>query len=198
MKNNNFTRGSGLLEGFLAKKRANLANHLITNNYRNGRILDIGCGSYPYFLETTKFKEKYGIDPSINLSLVRGSKIVLKKMKLGKTTLSFKNDYFDVVTMLAVFEHIDNDDLQLILKEIYRILKKNGIFIITTPAPWSDKLLHFMAKFSFISSEEIHEHKHNHPKSKIENILSQAGFAKNKIQSGFFELNMNMWFNAKK
>jgi ubiquinone/menaquinone biosynthesis C-methylase UbiE len=119
-------------------------------------------------------------------------------MKLGKKAFPFGSNYFNIVTMLAVFEHIDNDDLKPMLKEIYRILKKNGILIITTPAPWSDKLLHFMARLGLISAEEIHEHKHNHPKAKIENILSQAGFAKSKIQSGFFEFHMNMWFTAKK
>jgi ubiquinone/menaquinone biosynthesis C-methylase UbiE len=192
------TRGSGLFEVFLAKKRAKLANKLISEGQRNGRILDIGCGSYPYFLETTKFKEKYGIDPSLNIALIKNKDIILKKIKIDKKTLPFVNNYFDVITMLAVFEHIEHDELQFVLKEVYRVLRKNGIFIITTPAPWSDKLLHFMAKFGLISAEEIHEHKHNHPKSKIENILSQAGFAKNKIKNGFFELHMNMWFTVRK
>ena len=40
--------------------------------------------------------------------------------------------------------------------------------------PWADKLLHFMAKFGLISSEEIHEHKHNHPMKKIEDIFSKS------------------------
>jgi CTP synthase (UTP-ammonia lyase) len=69
---------------------------------------------------------------------------------------------------------------------------------MTTPASWSDKLLHFMAKFGLISAEEIHEHKHNHAKEKIESILVEAGFEKRKISSGFFEIHMNMWFTASK
>jgi SAM-dependent methyltransferase len=85
-----------------------------------------------------------------------------------------------------------------VLKEIKRVLKPNSVFIITTPAPWSDKLLHVMARTGLISAEEIHEHKHNLSKSKIENILVEAGFTKNKIKSGFFELYMNMWFKVEK
>jgi ubiquinone/menaquinone biosynthesis C-methylase UbiE len=192
------TRGSGLLEVFLAKKRAKLANSLISKSHRSGKILDVGCGSYPYFLTTTKFKEKYGIDPSLDLSLVKDAGIILKKIKINKETLSFANNYFDVVTMLAVFEHIEHNDLIAVIKEIRRVLKKDGVLIITTPAPWSDKLLHRMAIVGLISSEEIHEHKHNHSKSKIENLLKEAGFEKSKIKSGFFELYMNMWFTAKK
>jgi len=192
------TRGSGLLEQFLAKKRAKLANKFIASEKRSGRILDVGCGSYPYFLETTTFKEKYGIDQTVDLMAIKNSNITLKKFKIDKKTLPFQNDYFDVITMLAVFEHIENNDLVPILKEICRMLKQNGIFIITTPAPWSDKLLHFMARVGLISAEEIHEHKHNQSRLKIEHIIAEAGFAESKIRSGYFELGFNMWFTARK
>jgi len=55
-----------------------------------------------------------------------------------------------------------------------------------------------MAKFKLISSEEIHEHKHNHQRKKIEDFLENAGFKKKNIKSGFFELGFNMWFKATK
>lgn len=196
MKNNHYTRGTGILEVFLAKQRASKANSFISKEQRSGKILDIGCGSYPYFLTSIDFKEKYGIDPS--LTSLKLENITLEKLDVTKNKLSFKNNYFNVVTMLAVFEHIEQDKLPEVLYEIKRVLKKDGIFIITTPAPWTDKLLRFMARFSLISSEEIHEHKHNHPRERIEGILVEAGFEKRKIRSGFFELFMNMWFTASK
>lgn len=195
---NSYTRGDGLLEGFLAKQRSNLANGFITPKQRNGRILDIGCGYYPYFLINTDFNEKYGIDPFVNLSLIKKEKIKLIKNKVDNKKLVFQDNYFDTVTMLAVFEHIDGDKLIPVLKEIYRVLKKDGTFIITTPAPWADKLLHQMSKFGLISKDEIHDHKHNHPRAKIENILQDARFEKEKIRSGFFEMGLNMWFKAAK
>lgn len=111
--------------------------------------------------------------------------------------LPYEDNYFNVVTMLAVFEHIDGDKLNNLLKEIRRVLKSSGVLIITTPSPWSDKLLHNMAKVGLISEEEIHEHKHNHGKKKIENIILEAGFKK-EIKSGYFELSFNMWFTARK
>ena len=194
----NITRGWGLLEVFLAKQRANKANSFIPKTFREGKILDIGCGSFPYFLATTNFKEKYGIDPVINLKVVGEKGIRLNKIAAGAKRLPFEDSFFDVVTMLAVFEHIDHDDLTPVIKEINRILRKGGILIITTPAPWADKLLHQMARVGLISSEEIHEHKHNHRREKIEDIIESAGFKKNKIRSGFFELRMNMWFVAQK
>jgi len=196
MKNDHYTRGTGILEVFLAKQRANKANSLILKEQRKGKILDIGCGSYPYFLVSTRFEEKYGLDPSLKLSEINEKNLNLKQLDIAKNKLPFKDNYFNVITMLAVFEHIEQDKLLDVLNEIKRVLKKDGIFIITTPAPWADKLLHSMARVDLISSEEIHEHKHNHPKEKIEGILLSSGFEKRKIKSGFFELGMNMWFTA--
>lgn len=193
-----FTRGNGLLEDFLAKKRAQKANNLILQSYRKGRILDIGCGSYPYFLINTNFNQKYGIDPSLKLSDVKNKHLNLQVMDVAGNNLPFLDNYFDTVTMLAVFEHIDGNKLIPVLKEIRRILKKEGLYIITTPAPWSDKLLHQMSKVGLISSEEIHEHKTHHTKSKIEEMLRISGFKDEKIKSGYFEIYMNMWFTAVK
>ncbi len=192
---NNLTRGDGLLEGYLAKKRADKANKLLKDTRREV-ILDIGCGSFPYFLLNTSFNKKYGIDPSLGTTSVKD--LILKKEDVTNKCLSFEDNYFDAVTMLAVFEHIEHDKLRMVLTEIRRVLKKNGVFVITTPAPWSDKLLHFMAMFSIISKEEIHEHKHNLSHKKIKDYLVETGFSRNKIKNGFFEGFMNMWFRAEK
>lgn len=196
LKVNNVTRGKGLLENFLARQRANKANSFISNKQRKGRIFDIGCGTYPYFLSLTKFKEKYGMDPVVSVNSVVGQNLHLEQAEITKNKLIYKDNYFDVVTMLAVFEHIEHDKLNFVLAEIKRVLKRDGVLIITTPSPWADKLLHFMARLYLISKDEIHEHKHNHPKKKIESILQDAGFEKNKIKSGFFEFFMNMWFTG--
>lgn len=195
------TRGFGLLENFLAKKRAALANELVHKNHKKNRVLDIGCGTFPYFLVSSNAKEKYGMDPSVNLALFNKNEkrnIFLKKIKVGKQKFPFKNNFFDVITMLAVFEHIDHDKLAYVLKEIRRTLRNGGIFIITTPAPWSDKLLHYMANFRLISKEEIHEHKHNLTHKRIKEYLKDAGFSEDNIENGFFEVYLNMWFKAEK
>ena len=57
-----YTRGKGLLEPLLARLRTQRANQLIPTELRDGRILDIGCGSYPYFLAHTAFKAKFAVD----------------------------------------------------------------------------------------------------------------------------------------
>ena len=196
----NLTRGFGLLENFLAKKRAEMANKLLRKDHKKTRVLDIGCGTFPYFLLVSNARKKYGIDPSVNLSLLKNNNknIFLKKIKVGEQRLPFKDNFFDVITMLAVFEHIDHDKLNHALKEVKRTLKRGGIFIITTPAPWSDRPLHYLANFGIISKEEIHEHKHNLTHKRIKEYLKDAGFSEDKIENGFFEVYLNMWFKAEK
>jgi len=191
---NNPTRGNGVLEGLLANLRAGKANSFIKEKYRNGRILDIGCGTYPYFLTSTNFKQKYGIDPSVNLNLSKNKNTSLLKEKIGEKKIPFRDNFFDVVIMLAVFEHIDSGKINFVLSEIKRVLKKEGMLIITTPSPWSDKLLHLMGEVGLISSEEIHEHKTHYSMGEIVDILKESGFRQSNIKNGYFELGFNMWF----
>jgi hypothetical protein len=41
---------------------AKIANRLIPQELRLGGILDIGCGTFPYFLARTEFEKKFAID----------------------------------------------------------------------------------------------------------------------------------------
>jgi ubiquinone/menaquinone biosynthesis C-methylase UbiE len=79
------------------------------------KVLDIGCGD-GYFLKKLKNADGYGID---------------KLLGDDANKMDFNNSYFDIVTMLAVIEHITNPEK--IIDEIYRVLKPGGKFIFTTP-----------------------------------------------------------------
>jgi SAM-dependent methyltransferase len=183
------TRGFGLLEHLLAVKRAEMADRLIPDNLRAFRILDIGCGSYPIFLAKTKFNEKYGLDKSINSSI---DDLILKRFDItSKPNLPFKRDFFAVVTLLAVFEHLDPKILVSFLKECRRVLKNGGRLIITTPAPWTGILLGIMAKLCLVSREEIKEHIRLYSHKEIISYLEKSGFES--IDFGYFEFMLNSW-----
>lgn len=192
------TRGSGLLENILSKKRANLAISKIPVEYYSGKILDIGCGLYPYFLSKINFNEKYGLDKNIeNIKIVENIKIIEMDLYNIKK-IPFENNTFDVITVLAVFEHVERHIAVTICTEIYRILKKNGLFIITTPARWTDYLLKVIAKFNIVSLEEINEHKDLYTKNALLNTLEKSNFNRNDINTGTFEFFMNLYAVAKK
>jgi len=191
------TRGEGLLEPYLARKRAAMANHLIPTELRSGRILDIGCGSFPYFLSHTSFKEKYAIDqlpPAVESSEIHWHTLNLN----DQPRLPFKDAYMDAITMLAVAEHLDPDGLEFLLKETYRVLKPGGKVIITTPSSWSDGLLHVMARLNLVSAEEINEHVFAYTLPLLGWYFGRAGFEMTRVHFGYFELGLNMWATAQR
>jgi len=194
------TRGKGLLEPLLADLRAQRANKLISSSLRTGRILDIGCGSYPYFLAHTSFAEKFAID-QIPLSQQTAAKLRIESFTLDlevKPRLPFEDKFFEAVTLLAVVEHLDPAHMAALFKEIYRVLKPNGQVILTTPAAWSDGLLKVMARINLVSAEEIHEHVYAYTLPLLGWYFGQAGFEMTKTKFGYFEFMLNMWATAQK
>lgn len=194
------TRGKGLLEPMLADLRAQRANKLIPSNLRNGRILDIGCGSFPYFLAHTAFKEKFAID-QIKIPQQTALDLKIESFTLDLEVdpkLPFEDNYFEAITLLAVVEHLDPALMAKLFKEIYRVLKPGGAVILTTPAAWSDGLLKFMARVNLVSAEEIHEHAYAYTLPLLGWYFGQAGFEMTRIKFGYFEFMLNMWATAQK
>ena len=111
--------------------RRELIKNLIEDNIgKKGKIVDIGCGPG----ENLKFFNNYdiiGIDNSDEfINYAKKDNIKILKSKFPKTP--FKKNNFDAALCLDLLEHID-DDYEGI-KEIYRILKPQGIAVITVPA----------------------------------------------------------------
>lgn len=196
------TRGYGVLEGLLARKRCAMANRLIPDAARRGRILDIGCGTHPYFLLHTKFSERYGLDKVVrpeDQALFARQGIELANHELAADAdLPHAGDAFDVVTMLAVFEHIPPACLGGLLREIHRVLKPGGHYILTTPNWWTDPILKTLALLRLVSPDEIHEHQDAYRAEAIGDLLVKAGFSADGITAGRFELGMNIWVMARK
>ena len=102
-------------------------------------VLDIGCGDG--FLTnalSSACEEVTGIDASLtgislSQSMIDNSKIYLACGLAGN--LPFKGNAFDVVTLFEVIEHIPVTSLKDVMKEIKRVLKEEGMLIVTTPNP---------------------------------------------------------------
>ena len=194
------TRGKGLLEPLLADLRAQRANKLIPPSLRSGRILDIGCGTYPYFLAHTLFREKFAID-QIPIPKNTAMELRIESFSLDletKPDLPFGDQFFEAVTLLAVVEHLDPSLMALLFKEVYRVLKPGGMVILTTPAALSDGLLRLMARVNLVSAEEIREHAYAYTLPLLGWYFGQAGFEMTKICFGYFEFMLNMWATAQK
>lgn len=99
---------------------------------KKGKILDIGAAS-GFFLKVAKDAgwETSGVEPSKWSSSYANNNY---KVKVKQGTLSeakFKSNYFDVITMWDVLEHVPDPTLEL--KEVYRILKPGGMLVINYP-----------------------------------------------------------------
>lgn len=120
------------------------------NQIKQPKILDIGCGAGKNLDELKEIGRVYGLDSSkkaIEYCRKRG----LKNLVLGSAEkVPLPSDSFDIVTILDVLEHTDD---QRTLKEIKRLLKKGGLLILTVPAlPWLwskwDKVLHHKRRYT--------------------------------------------------
>ena len=190
------TRGHGLLESSLARRRMRQAELLISPAQRPGRILDIGCGSYPLFLSLARFGDRVGLDripEEIKEQWAAHGVRLLDHDVEQDATLPYAAESFEVVTMLAVFEHRSPDTLLAGLKEVHRLLKPGGQYIMTTPARWTFHLLRAMARLGLLSSDEIDEHHKTYGHREIRSFLEKAGFEPDCIRLGHFEAGLNNW-----
>ena len=190
------TRGHGLLEGFLARRRTARANALIPEAARAGRVLDIGCGTYPLFLLNTRFAERYGLDREVPDGLHQPGLFLRPHDVAVSERLPFEDRFFDVVTMLAVFEHLDRPVLTRLLSEVLRVLKPGGVFVMTTPAGWTDQLLRTMGRVGLVSHEEVDEHRGTYSHAQIVEVAKGAGFDPGLMRYGTFEAGLNLWVTA--
>jgi SAM-dependent methyltransferase len=182
----------------LARQRARRADSLIPDGARTGRILDIGCGSYPAFLTNTRFAERYGLD-RVALPAVRDAGLNLVAHDVADSSgLPFDGAFFDVVSMLAVFEHLETPVLRRLLADIHRVLRPGGTYVMTTPLRWTEGILKVMSRMKLVSSEEVDEHKAQYSGAQIIPLMVEAGFDPSLIRHGTFELGVNLWATAQK
>jgi len=137
------------------------------NNLTPGRIIDVGCG-LGFLLSALDSKwEKHGAEVS---SLAAENAQKWGKIFVGKLNdAKYSDDYFDVVVLYHVIEHLD-DPFEMI-KEIYRILKTGGKLILGTPDfdcacarlfKENFRLLHDKTHISLFTNDSMHRFLQDH------------------------------------
>lgn len=106
-----------------------------------GPILVIGAG-LGYFVECC---ERFGIK-CIGL---KGSEYAVKEAKKRfdidvhhhylQEKLPFEDNSFTVVLCNQIIEHLSNNTAKLVLKECYRVFKKDGIIVVNSPCRYNKK-----------------------------------------------------------
>ncbi len=100
---------------------------------KHTKLLDFGCGSGIFVEELEKAGfDAHGVDISdeaVRFGALQGIKNL---STIDSHKINFPDNTFDVVLSMDVLEHLEDEEWAL--KEIERILKPNGIFVVMVPA----------------------------------------------------------------
>ncbi|KKQ95048.1 MAG: Methyltransferase type 11 [Candidatus Woesebacteria bacterium GW2011_GWA1_39_11b] len=163
----------------------------------DSEVLDLGCGYNGELLIyfSSKIKRGVGVDIYVTRK-IKEKNITLLEGRVDRN-ITLKDSSFNVITALALIEHIENP--HKILQEAYRLLKKDGVFLLTTPDKKSKPLLEFLAfKLGVISKHEIKDHKRYYSKKGLIDALVNAGFNKKEVEINTFEMGLNLVAKARK
>jgi len=141
------------------------------------KLLDIGSGTGQFLYEMKQLGiEGHGIEPGKfdeKDSLENGLKIKKEYLKEGV----FKKDFFDVITINHVLEHVNNPSE--IISETKNLLKKGGLFIIDIPNTKS--LSNKIFEKNWLSYD-VPRHLINYSEKNLSNFLKKHGFKIKRIR----------------
>lgn len=96
-------------------------------NFNNKKILDVGCSNGEFFLFLKKKGINFdGIGYDVDRSIAKVIDFPLYH------DLRKINEKFDIITMFEVIEHMYLDELIKLIKKLKKLLKRDGILIIST------------------------------------------------------------------
>jgi 2-polyprenyl-3-methyl-5-hydroxy-6-metoxy-1,4-benzoquinol methylase len=174
----------------LSKFSIDIKKHLIRYNFanlfvkENSEVLDAACGvGYGSYLLSQKAKKVIGIDYSSSAIKFAKKNYKNKKIKFLKLNILNFNlkKKFDTVVSLETLEHLNKIDGINWIKKCYKLLKKNGIFVCSSP------LLRIRNKKAFITNPH---HLHEMRRSDLERHLKRI-FKKRNINL-FIQENNNL------
>ncbi len=142
---------------------------------KDGTVLDVGCGDMYLMTQLPQFAWT-GLDINPSLS---NTKAV--KQDIQKTPYPFEAESFDTIVCSEVLEHMF--DPVSITKEIHRLLKPGGTYIVSTPnLNWVDNFLeHFQRLEPDLNKPWSYEHIHYYSLFSHQQILDTVKFKIKKI-----------------
>lgn len=155
------------------------------------RVLDVGCGD-AIFAELMPEFEWYGVDINTDRArdrLTKGGTVlchyknmVCVEHDLMKPPYPWPEKYFDAIISSETLEHIW--DLRVVHKEVRRLLKREGVYIISTPNfDWiSNHLEHFRRIMQDRNNHWAWEHVRHYNFETHQKFLNDNGFVVEKHQ----------------
>ena len=123
---------------------------------RSTRVLDIGCADGAMFRRFPHVAAFVGIDPDVERS---GDLAPHAKLLRGVFPEALAGDgAFDVITLLAVLEHVPTEAQPLLAANCARYLAPGGRLVITVPSPVVDRILAVLKFLRLVDGMSVEQH----------------------------------------
>jgi len=150
-------------------------------HHKKGRVLDVGCGDGTFlrFAREAGF-EVYGTEIS-SYACERLEKVYsMSVFRGGLHEAEYPSEYFDVVTLYHVIEHVD--DPARYLSESHRILRPGGLLVVACPNVESyvfnlAYLLFKGKRFRLFSRQDKEIHLYHFSPPTLKMLLKSNGFS---------------------
>jgi len=142
------------------------------HSLKGAKVLEIGCG-LGYFSERAyKLGAKVtGVDVGKNLLKISKKRVPKGIFILGSASqLPFSKESFDFVLCTEVIEHVENQ--RKAIEEMFRVIKKGGMLVITSPNRFFKPLFDFLSK---IGVRPYHGNEKWYYPTTLKGILSKKG-----------------------
>ncbi len=145
----------------------------IIRHKKKGRLLDVGCstGNFLEIMNTLSGWELHGIEPNPHASEYARNQLGLNVITGLLDDVEYPEEHFDVITLWHVLEHLN--DPSKTLQRLQKLLKPDGLLVITTP-----NLDSFDARIfgKYWIGYELPRHYYVFSLESLDDILRQAGF----------------------
>lgn len=132
-------------------------------------LLDIGTSDgkmLEILMKDINFSSVIGID--LAPEVLKNKIANVKFIQANALKLPFKKTLFDVVISAATIEHVS--DPAKFCKEVHRVLNKEGIIIVTTPAPFFESIA---TKTKYLKEDQ---HNFTFGKKELTTLFEKNGF----------------------
>lgn len=136
-------------------------------------VLDIGCADGALFRFLPDHGDSAGVDPDLEEPVAPIPRVQFYAGLFPDVLPDSRK--FDVITMLAVLEHIPADRLNTLARDCASYLRRGGKLIITVPSPLVDYLLAVLKWLRVIDGMSLEQHHGFEPKSTAD-VFRPHGF----------------------
>jgi len=165
-------------------------------NVKSGRILDIGC-STGSFLDAMRGRgwKTYGVDIGTEAARYAREHLGLDVFVGTLHEACYPDEFFDVVTLFNVFEHLHQPQATLV--EVARVIKPGGLLVISVPNPACIEARIFGRYWAGLDPPR---HLYIHSRFTIEKALALTGFEMERMMSftgrhHVLALSLGTWLN---